>query len=436
MKHKLLYVMLVVTVFITGCKKDSDPVFDDPDARLIAELAADQAKLLASVNGWKATIYPKGGKGYSYYLKFDASGKISMLSDFNATSATTLKESTYRLKALQFPTLIFDTYSYIHLAADPDASVSGGTSATGLKSDFEFAFDKASGDSLKMNGIFNGNAMTMIKLSEAESASIVAGGLKTMMDANAAYVTANRYPYIIFADNIKVAISIDPATKVVKLSYINGTEVKTQSVTFAHGINKLTLSGNLTYNGITFNELQYDPTNKVYYITAGSTRYMLQNSATPITPLSLMFGFPSSYTYRRITIPSAGLTSGVTSGFSSVYNSMVANFASSGRVITSTFMSLTGNDAFHVEVAYTSGTSAFIAAADYTYTRVGDVFTLSAPVYNGNWTTRATQLLPLTNYMLTGPFKIDWVTSTNPNSPLLGGFYRTADSSSFIYGAL
>ncbi len=437
MKNRLLYISLVIIGFITGCKKDEDPIFDDPDTRLAAELSADQAKLLTATNGWKAMIYPKGGKGYAFYFKFDADGKVNMLSDFNAVTATTLKESTYRLKALQAPTLIFDTYSYIHLASDPDGSVSGGVNATGLRSDFEFAFSAVAGDSLKMNGIFNGNPMTMIKLTQAESSSILAGGFKTMLDANAAYVTANRYPYVVFSGDVKVAISIDPSTKVLKLSYINGQEVKTQSVTFAYGINKLTLSSYLTYNNISFRELSYDTVTKTYYIMVGDARYNLQNSATPITPLSLMFGFPSSYTYRRITIPAAGLPSGVTSGFTTVYNTMVNNFVTSGRGVSSTFLSLTGNDALHVEVAYTSGTSAFVATADYTYTRVGDTFTLSAPVYSGNWTTRATQLLPLTNYMLSGPFKIDWASSSNPaNTSLIGGFYRVNDPSSFFYGNL
>jgi hypothetical protein len=232
---KFIYIALVITGVIAGCKKDSDPILEDPDVRLSAVLAEDQARLLSAAEGWKATIYPLGGKGFTYYFKFAANGKVSMLSDFNLTSAGTLAESTYRLKALQRPTLIFDTYNYIHLAADPDAAISGGgaSTATGLKSDFEFAFMEAVGDTVKFDGIFNKNAMSMVKLSATEAQAILAGGLKTMMEANTLYLIANRYPYIQFADGTKGAVDLNPVAKSFKFTYVDAQNtIVTQSAVF------------------------------------------------------------------------------------------------------------------------------------------------------------------------------------------------------------
>jgi hypothetical protein len=79
-----------------------------------------------------------------------------MLSDFNETTATVLKESSYRLKALQQPTLIFDTYSYLHLLSDPDPNVAGGIAGKGYNSDFEFAYDPtiAQADTIILTGRF------------------------------------------------------------------------------------------------------------------------------------------------------------------------------------------------------------------------------------------------------------------------------------------
>jgi len=436
---KLLYIALVITGFVSSCKKDTDPIFDDPDSRLSAELAKDQAILLSAADGWKATIYPKGGKGFSYYFKFTAEGKVTMMSDFNSTTASATAESTYRLKALQRPTLIFDTYNYVHLAADPDASISGGgaSTATGLASDFEFAFTEVVGDTVKFQGTFNKNLMKMVKLSAAESQSILAGGLKTMIDANALYLTNNKYPYIPFSDGVKGAIAIDVNAKTVKLNYVDSKEVsQTQSTTFAFGINKIYLNTFLTYGNLSFNEMTWDAVAKTYYVMSGATRINLLNSPTPITPLSLMFGFPSTFTYRKITIPSTGLPAGVTSGFNAVYASMVSLFAGTGRTITSTSLTLNSNNTLTVDVVYAT-TSSFTASASFTYSRVGDTFTLSAPVYNGNWNTRATQVAPLQNYLLSGPFRVDWVSSSNPsNTSTMGGFYRTADASSFFYGTM
>lgn len=433
MKNKFLYIALVI-LLMASCKRDSDPILDDPDTRLTAELVANQAKLVAAPNGWKATIYPSGGKGFSFYFKFLADGKVDMMGDVNNTSSSAPQTSTYRLKALQRPTLIFDTYNYIHLIADPDASISGGANASGLKSDFEFAFASVSGDTLKFEGTFYGNKMSMVTLSAAESQSILASGLKTMTDANTAYVAANKNPYLQFADGTKGALSIDPTAKTIKLTYLDSKGVvQTKSVAFAYGINKLSLSAYLNYGSTYFNELLYDTANKSYYIMAGTTRINVQNSLVPIVPLSLQFGFPSAFAYRKITIPSTGLPIGVNSGFNSVYSEVVRLF---GTVKVNTIVfTLISNNQINVDVTYTS-TASFVASATYNYNRAGDVFTLSSPIYNGNWNTRATPLKPLTDYMLTGPFKIDWVSSTNVNSPLLGGLYRTADLSSFIYGTL
>ncbi|WP_285010460.1 DUF4302 domain-containing protein [Pedobacter faecalis] len=436
MKRIYLFLILAIGV-IAGCKKDTDPIFADPDTRLAAALAEDQAKLLSAEHGWKATIYPWGGKGFSYYFKFTADGKVSMLSDFNSTSASTVQESTYRLKALQRPTLIFDTYNYLHLAADPDGSISGGTNATGLASDFEFAFTETVGDTLKFEGTYNGNLMSMVKLSAAEAQSLVNGGLKSMMDANAAYNTANRNPYITFSDGVKGALTIDAATKTLKMTYLNAdNSIETQLARFAFNVNKLSLSNYIKYGDFSFNELLWDAESKSYNVMSGTTKVNVVNSPTPLTPLTLMFGYPNSFAYRKITIPAAGLPAGVTSGFTAVYNSMVSLFVASGRTISSTTFTLTSNNTLTVDVNYASSTP-FVASATYTYTRVGDTFTLSAPVYSANWTTRAVQIAPLNNYMLSGPFKIDWVSSSNPavTNPL-GGFYRTADPSSFIYGFL
>ncbi|WP_443936710.1 DUF4302 domain-containing protein [Pedobacter sp. MW01-1-1] len=432
MKNKLIYVWLIV-VFILSCKKDDKPIFDDPDTRLSAELKANQDKLVAATNGFKATIYPKGGKGFSFYFKFLADGNVDMMSDINTSSATTVQTSTFRLKALQRPSLIFDTYNYIHLIADPNASISGGANATGLRSDFEFAFASTAADTIKFEGTFNENKMVIVPLTATESQAILAGGLKTMTDANTAYLTANKNPYIQFADGTKGAISIDPSSKTVKLTYLDSKGVvQSKSVTFAYGINKLSLSDYLNYGGIYFNELLYDSATKMYYILVDGTRTNVQNSAVPIIPLSLQFGFPSSYAYRKITITGA-LPTGVTSGFTAVYNEVVRLF---GTVkVNSMTITLISNNQLTVDVSYTSS-ALFSAIATYEYARSGDVLTLSAPIYSGNWNTRAVPLKPLTDYMLSGPFRINWVASTNPSSPLLGGLYRTADASSFIYGAL
>jgi hypothetical protein len=88
-----------------------------------------------------------------------------MYCDFDSATASIPAQSSYRLKALQQPALVFDTYSYIHMLADPDAGVNGGIYGNGLVSDFEFSIDTVATDSIALTGRFNGSSMVLHKAS-------------------------------------------------------------------------------------------------------------------------------------------------------------------------------------------------------------------------------------------------------------------------------
>ncbi|HKG67664.1 MAG TPA: DUF4302 domain-containing protein, partial [Segetibacter sp.] len=123
MKRNFAVILLVISIF-SSCQKDDEAIFNkSADERLNEALAAYQTKLTGATDGWKGFIYPKTGGVYTFYFKFNDANRVSMLSSFDSTSAVTLKESSYRLKGLQQPSLLFDTYSYLHALADPNGSV-------------------------------------------------------------------------------------------------------------------------------------------------------------------------------------------------------------------------------------------------------------------------------------------------------------------------
>src|SRR5690242_11613758 len=172
MRKYLLCLILIITVF-TACKKEDDPVFDQsPDARITATLNKYQQELVNAPYGWKGLIFPKGipRSVFGFYFKFNDANRVSMFSDFDASTSSTLKESSYRLKALQQPCLLFDTYSYVHLLSDPDAGVNGGAYGSGLSSDFEFSLDSISGDTIKLTGRFNKCEAYLVKATQQEQA--------------------------------------------------------------------------------------------------------------------------------------------------------------------------------------------------------------------------------------------------------------------------
>ena len=151
-KYILLYV-LFAAVLLPACTKKTDLLFSEPvDVRLEKALQAYHSALMQAP-GWKLFVYPKGLQsqgievgGLTYYVSFADSNRVKMVSDFVIDMASTPKESGYRIKASQRPSLIFDTYSYIHVAADPDPNVSFSPTQAGgygWGTDFEFSFTKA-----------------------------------------------------------------------------------------------------------------------------------------------------------------------------------------------------------------------------------------------------------------------------------------------------
>jgi hypothetical protein len=169
MKNITLYISVIFLV--VACSKEK-PAFDkDADDRINEQLANYQSVITGSANGWTATLVTRLGSTYSFYFRFNESNRVVMYCDFDSTTAGVQKESSYRLKSLQQPSLLFDTYSYVHMLADPDASVNGGYYGGGLFSDFEFAIDTCTTDSIVLTGRFNGSSAILRRASAQDRAA-------------------------------------------------------------------------------------------------------------------------------------------------------------------------------------------------------------------------------------------------------------------------
>jgi len=169
MKKYIIYLLILTTSI--ACHKDKGAFDKDVDDRINEQLSNYQSLITGSANGWTATLITKLGYTYSFYFRFNESNRVFMYSDFDTTTAGVGKESSYRLKSLQQPCLLFDTYSYVHMLADPDASVNGGYYGGGLLSDFEFSIDTCTTDSIRLTGRFNGSTAILRKASASDRAA-------------------------------------------------------------------------------------------------------------------------------------------------------------------------------------------------------------------------------------------------------------------------
>ena len=218
----LIILLFFITAVISSCKKDEKSLFDkSPDERLNEKLAGYQGQLSGAQNGWRGLLVTDSGRGstHSFYFKFNNANRVVMLSDFDSLSAVTLKESSYRLKALQQPSLIFDTYSYLHVLSDPDPRVNGGVTGAGLFSDFEFYFDAASADTIKLVGRFNGSKMTLIKATKAEEDAYAIGQLAAGLNINKILTYFKRLTFGTQLYDIK----IDPVTRQFIFSWLDAS---------------------------------------------------------------------------------------------------------------------------------------------------------------------------------------------------------------------
>src|SRR3954462_6987621 len=121
-KYTMKYVLGYSIIFLglcLSCKQQDDLVSPRPEQKSAKALSAYNEQLTKSTYGWKAFLFPGVGGGYSFLMEFSNKGRVIMTSDINSTTASRPYESSYRLDAEQRPSLIFDTYSYLHLLSDP-----------------------------------------------------------------------------------------------------------------------------------------------------------------------------------------------------------------------------------------------------------------------------------------------------------------------------
>lgn len=168
-----LYIFLTALLF-AACKKEDDNVFkQSPDERINQVLRTYSTALTGAEYGWKALVYPSAFSTvpFSFYFKFDTANRVKMYSDWDSSTLINARESSYRLKALQQPCLLFDTYSYIHILCDPDASINNGYYGGGLLSDFEFILDGMSsdGDTIKLTGRQHATRAVLVKATSKEA---------------------------------------------------------------------------------------------------------------------------------------------------------------------------------------------------------------------------------------------------------------------------
>lgn len=165
---KILVIGILCFKLFGGCNKFQDFPESSIDERINERMELYSNYLIGAPFGWKAYLLTKSGLQKNFTFRFNNQNRVfTTLEDDKSLT----EESSYRLKYLQRPALIFDTYSLLHLLSDPDASVYGGVFAEGMQSDFEFHFVNATEDRIELRGVFNESKLIFIKANSALDAT-------------------------------------------------------------------------------------------------------------------------------------------------------------------------------------------------------------------------------------------------------------------------
>lgn len=423
-------------LFLTACSKKEMEPREDPDARLTGILTDYKETLTDAEHGWIGTIFPGAGGGYSFFINFSKNDRLQMLGDFNKETATILSESSYRLKALQRPTLIFDTYNYLHLIHDPDTEISGGDRGQGLMSDFEFAFVEVEKDKILLNGTFNKNKMILRAASSAEKEAIENGAWADALTSTEELASRNPYLYIDIDGSQKLSLELNIINKKATISWLVDEDSHTLTENFTFYEKGILLENPFQYESLSISHFEFNKENGELNAIGNNEIMPVVSSSNPILPLYTFFGYNEDWT--TLYIDGEKMPKGVSSTFNTIYEDMANLFQASGRQILYTDLTFSDADQIDLRVRYKSISSGseFSATATYEFKEDKDVITLKEVATNNNWNTRSTQVKPLYDYFKHSEFKIDWVTSTSSELGLLGGLKPINDPSSFFYGAL
>ena len=321
MKKIIIYVVsALVLVNISSCNRDEDYLFGESiDARLQAKLQEYADALCNAPNGWLVAVGTQNtganGGAYRMYMKFTPDNRVIMYSDQNATTAVTPKTSSWRLKALQYPTLMFDTYNYIHAMADPSVAIPGGSAGQGLSSDFDFNFETENsmdGNEMYAIGRFNRCPIILTKAT-AEEEQLITGGavltnIKTIalanMPPNATINVGGFYVYMSVAGRMATIAYKDRHNDVKFLTIPSYPELN----------GDIRLMFPFEY-GLKFDRIAWDGTK--YYVMVNGTRYDVYNHGKPPFAFTSAFGIGKYFSMLTVDKSELNTTGG---------NSMVAPF--------------------------------------------------------------------------------------------------------------
>lgn len=332
MKKIAFFILIVfLATGFTGCKKKSFvSAFDeDPQERMAEQIKLVQTTLTTAENGWIGVLPTGLGGGYGFYMNFDQSQFVNMYGDLMDSSASKARQSQYRVKADMGADLVFDTYTYISLLNDPDASAFGGNTRDGFRSDIDFIYDHITGDSLIFIGKRYRQPFSLVKATAAQKARYLNGEYLTGINAYKKFFTDNPNSFIVLDNGNKAAVEPNVtnsllAGKRITLTTIDaGGTVTAAAGKFAFTIDNMQiLDSGVTLNGTKFVKVAWKNATTLAMYSSTGKEYIINNNPTPLLPLYKLWGSKYNALYGNFKTIYPGTSPSGTDTLNYYYNGL------------------------------------------------------------------------------------------------------------------
>ncbi|MDR3711737.1 MAG: DUF4302 domain-containing protein [Puia sp.] len=299
---KIASSLVIASLVLAGCQKKVSDLIDGQtaDQRLSAALVAYQNVLTQAPQGWILIEHTTGSainQGatttgqqavFAYYVQFNDSNQVVMFSDFDSSMAAAPNTSSYRIKAVQRPALIFDTYSYIHVPCDPDPLISKSPFGPGLGwgADFEFSFaDNVDptklGDTINLIGNLNSSNAVLIKATQAQREAYFNGSFAQSF----VFDKIQNYFKHAFIGGQEIEFTPGVHSKVVDVNWLQSGALKSASTVYyltGGSINFVNPVSTGTQTIASLDNIVWNASNSTASISVNGTGSTLAGSITPL----------------------------------------------------------------------------------------------------------------------------------------------------------
>lgn len=430
-------------LIMQACKKSDQELIDGkrPEERVAADLEKYRSELVNSKNGWVAYLSTTiVGGGYSFYMSFDKDNKVIMRADYDSDIALESVQSTYRVKQVMAPSIIFDTYNLLHLLQDPDSESFNGNNAVGYGSDFEFEIREQVGDTIKLIGKKRNAPLILVKATAEQKAFYTSDQFSESIEGINNFIIDHPFTYILDPKNnskkIQVSINTDVRSRSFSLISTSGDEIVTNSGIFSFSERGIRLNNPVKNGDEIYTEVLWDKeTKKLFLVSVTGTKTELLSSSAPILPLDLLLGS----VYSSITVPFATTYPGWSDDFVSRRASAARAILTGGYNLRLDFMEFSFNtkaNTLTINTAVYQGANGFLAVFSYTYVKAADgtlKFTFTDA--NGNGSLIISGMAPLlTDRINADNFKLDYF--VNPNTGAVLGQFISVEHPDFSFSGI